>query len=301
MQRAGITGDYLAWRDALHAGPVPADLSFEQMAQVRTEFMVKAGWADRSVIEVNMAETTRTLASIHQYEHVYLWFEHDLYDQLQLLQVLQWLATVPACHHQVKLIVTDLYLGPADVASLQELFRYSESMSNMHLHDANEYWLSLTSTKPDSLVSLKHSEVLPFMRMAFDRFCLEYPSVENGLSFVQNTVLSLLCEPMSGHSLFEAYQQQEKARFLGDMLFIQVLQSMLNCQKPLIVQSTINDHQSILKNQFSRTEYGAKIANNTAHFLSENELDYWLGGVHLRKDHIWCYDSVKNQFKIWDS
>ena len=106
---------------------------------------------------------------------------------------------------------------------------------------------------------------------------------------------------MSGHSLCKGYQQQEKARILGDMLFNKVMQSMFNCQSPFIVESIKNDHQSIFKNYFSRTEYGAKVANNTTYFLSENKLDYWLGGVHLRKNPIWCYDSVKKQFKIWDS
>jgi hypothetical protein len=92
MAAAGIPGVILPWRDVLHDGPVPAGLSLEQLSAVRAQFISERGWGEPAAIINSFAERDQQLHAYRNYAKTILWFEHDLYDQLQILQLLAWFA-----------------------------------------------------------------------------------------------------------------------------------------------------------------------------------------------------------------
>ena len=75
LERSGITEPILAWRDALHEGPV---VDGPERLRLRAEFL----GADLRELEAR----DRELAA-HAGDYV-LWFEADLYDQLQIAEIL---------------------------------------------------------------------------------------------------------------------------------------------------------------------------------------------------------------------
>ena len=93
MEQAHIEGDFLPWRDVLHDGPVPAELSLEALSAVRADFIIDRGWGSPQAIKQGFQERDQQLQAFRQYAKVILWFEHDLYDQLQILQILDWFST----------------------------------------------------------------------------------------------------------------------------------------------------------------------------------------------------------------
>ena len=65
----------------------------------------------------------RALARFHDHDEVILWFEHDLYDQLQLIQLLDWFAQQELEETRLSLICIDHFFGlgqltPVQLASL---------------------------------------------------------------------------------------------------------------------------------------------------------------------------------------
>src|SRR5438067_1253428 len=87
----GLPGTYLPWRDVLHDGAVPQCDTLEQMSDVRAKEINKlGGYGDYDSLRAEFASRDTTLAGFRDHEEVVLWFEHDLYDQLQLLQILDW-------------------------------------------------------------------------------------------------------------------------------------------------------------------------------------------------------------------
>ena len=90
MKEASIPGVFLPWRDVLHDGPVPAGLSLTELSEVRANFIIDRGWGAAEDIKRDFIDRDNTLKLFEEYEKVILWFEHDLYDQLQLLQILDW-------------------------------------------------------------------------------------------------------------------------------------------------------------------------------------------------------------------
>ena len=88
IRRSGIAGDVLSWRDVLHEGPVPADLELTALGRVRAEFLAAQGWGRVDEIRAAFIERDETIAAVGERDEIVLWFEHDLYDQLQLIQIL---------------------------------------------------------------------------------------------------------------------------------------------------------------------------------------------------------------------
>src|SRR5512135_2562234 len=84
----GLGGEVLFWRDVWHEGPVPAGLPLEKLTASRAKFLARYGNQGQAESLEHMRARDRTLANFNTYQEVVLWFEHDLYDQLQLLQIL---------------------------------------------------------------------------------------------------------------------------------------------------------------------------------------------------------------------
>src|SRR3954469_4399414 len=100
----GLGGEILTWLDVLHEGPVPAGISDDELRRVRGLFL-DSEWH----CEVPAAtELARRDQALRAHDEVVLWFEHDLFDQLQLIQILDRLRNSPA---RLSLICIDRYLG----------------------------------------------------------------------------------------------------------------------------------------------------------------------------------------------
>src|SRR3712207_1932478 len=76
LRGTGLVEPIMPWRDALHEGPVP-DVPDEELRRIRAEFL--GGGPEL------FAERDRAL---EEHSEFVLWFESDLYDQLQLIQIL---------------------------------------------------------------------------------------------------------------------------------------------------------------------------------------------------------------------
>lgn len=88
IPQTGLPGQVVCWDDILHDGPVPGGLSLQELSRIRERFL--AEFLDVPLSEVSFARRDEAITRFHDHEEVILWFEHDLYDQLQLIQILDW-------------------------------------------------------------------------------------------------------------------------------------------------------------------------------------------------------------------
>src|SRR5207302_92319 len=90
LRDGSIPGGYLSWSDPLHDGPVPRASSLQNLSDARAEALSSFGWGAYDDIRSTFAARDGVLADFRSHEEVVLWFEHDLYDQLQLIQLFDW-------------------------------------------------------------------------------------------------------------------------------------------------------------------------------------------------------------------
>src|SRR5262245_2520596 len=96
LRQTALGGAVLAWQDALHEGPVPA-LPRKDLLRTRSRFLADCGWGRQETLLSSLERRDQQLLeALHDDAQVVLWFEHDLFDQLQLLDVLTLAHTAAA-------------------------------------------------------------------------------------------------------------------------------------------------------------------------------------------------------------
>ena len=117
LRQTTLGGAVLSWQDVLHEGPVPA-LPPAELRAVRARFLSECGWgSERSLLESLERRDRLFEHALEADTSVVLWFENDLYDQLQLLQALTLAGDSP-----LELIQADSDLGPLQPEELEALW-----------------------------------------------------------------------------------------------------------------------------------------------------------------------------------
>jgi len=295
MQQAGIQGEILPWRDVLHEGPVPMGMTLSELSAIRARYIADQGWSDAQEVSNWFQYRDSLLENFKQYDALILWFEHDLYDQLQLIQILAWLATQDLKDCNIQLICVDNYLGmltPPEMAALQSKalpIKYEQIII------ATTAWQTFTASDPLEWQNLlqQDTECLPFLEGAVLRLLQEYPDLKTGLTLTQKQALQIISEKSQPPGkVFAAYQQSEERRFMGDSSFWGYLAQMLDSDPPLMLlpegkQLTLPTSPDQV---LSITEDGRKVLSGEKRWSGIKDMDRWIGGVHLKPDNLWFWD-----------
>ena len=300
MRKGSIKGDFLPWRDVLHEGPIQAGLSLTEQSIYRAQFIASLGWGDPSNIKQSFEQRDFVLQTSHQFEKIILWFEHDLYDQLQILQILDWFYLHPEFRHKLFLICTEKYLGEQTPESIVALQAFQQPVNQAQLILANKAWNTLGNPEPVCWANLLKTDCseLEFLNDAILRLLQEYPDIQTGLGRVASTALRLIDQGTTKPGkLFGAQQLTEKRRYLGDLSFWRILDEMLQSEFPLIQTSAgslkINPHDK--EDLLSLTDLGQQILSEKKHWLDYHKTDKWIGGVHLHSGNIWCWSDAEQK------
>lgn len=120
FRQVRFPGVYLPWRDVLHDGPVPQTVTLSELSDIRAQALASFGAGAYNEIRADFAARDQALESSGKHEEIVLWFEHDLYDQLQLIQLLDWFSN-NGNGGKLSLIQIDSYPGVKPFHGLGQL------------------------------------------------------------------------------------------------------------------------------------------------------------------------------------
>ena len=257
LARAFPSEPAIAWEDVLHEGPVPLQ---EPLSRIREDYLRSLGW---------QADFTARDQALRTADRVLLWFEDDLYDQLQLMQILSGLAPW---------IAAELVEIPHGVRAeaLPELRLTARRITRKQFDLAAEAWEAFRSSDPSDLPPLIERDELPHLGAAIRRLLEEYPSCDNGLSRVERQALEALRDhgPLTPVELFAANAAKEESIYLGDAVFFRYLANL----KPLIEDNAI-------------TPLGIEVLEGKRDWLAIKPAGRWIGGVHFEgANPAWRWD-----------
>jgi hypothetical protein len=288
----------LPWRDVLHEGPVPV-LVDEELRRVRAAFLAEDGSNESESILRWLEERDRMLASSRDGELV-LWFEADLYDQLQLIQILARLHELGVPPDRITLICIGEYpgiahfggLGELDAAQLEGLAdRAALPVTAAALSLAQDAWAAFRADDPHGLAPIAgaFSPELRFLAEAFDRLSREYPSTRDGLSLTERRILAAAAAglPTAGE-VFLRLGAKETRPFLGDAFCFRIVARLARGPTPLLeVETPVVGAGSALE----ITPAGRRLLDGELDFVRLNGIDRWIGGVHLSGSEArWRWD-----------
>jgi hypothetical protein len=276
------------------------DAPDDELRAARAGFIAAQGWADADEVRRDLEARDATLAAASSFGEVVLWFEHDLYDQLQLLQVLDAISQRADGGVQWSTVLADEYLGPATVDRLRELWAARAPLATEQVALARRAWAAFRGDDPRRLEALLHEDTsaLPHLAAAIRRLLQQLPSARNGLSRSEQQALDALAEgPLPLARLFTAAtQEREEAIFLGDASFARYLHGLSAGPEPLVTfadgapivapgraadaggfwqrEAVITDAGRAVRE--GRRDWGAMLVRVPGH------TGRWIGGVYLR-------------------
>ena len=317
LARSGLPGDVLSWRDVLHDGPVPTDDDCVAFRATRGAFIADRQWAARaSDVSADFEARDARLDGVSANDEVVLWFEPDLYDQLQLIQVLNRLgARADADRPVITIVPADCFLSPMRPESFRSLFEARRDVRAWEFEQAAAAWRAFTSPDPQSLVTMTEtldaqvcartfsgSDMvrLPHLAAALRRQLEEYPDIETGLNRTERQLCEALAPgALSLEKLFATtHKAGESWAWLGDWSFAWYVQRLSDCARPLVthtngtrVLAPTRDGKGFWDRDVVLTPFGHEVVRGRAHAIEANGIDRWIGGVHLTTARYWCWDA----------
>lgn len=318
LAQAELGGSVLAWQDVLHDGPVQATATDADFAALRAAFISGRGWGDEQEVKRAFAARDARLMSAIADEQIVLWFEPDLYDQLQLCQVLSRMERAGIDAGCVSIVPADVMLGGLSSDRFHQLHAQRRRVGASDLRHATETWAAITAPEPTALAehvseliarerpggyASNAEATLPYLGGALRRWLEELPSVDNGLGRTENQLCRVL--ETGACTMAEAYRrahhEQESWVWLGDWGFASYVHRLAGGTHPLVELSdgrplTI-DCIPPLSPDMSRvsirlTNTGYEVAEHRLDAIDATGIDRWFGGVHLTTHAHWRWNAA---------
>ncbi len=297
---AGIEGPIEPWRDVLHEGPVPA-VADDELRRIRARFLAAEDAGDIGTAS-ELARRDDVLAA-HRDGHYVLWFEADLYDQLQLVQILARLRELAVPPGRITLLCIGEHVGVARFGGLGELSseqlaalpeRVATTLGPEALAHAARAWDALRAPDPagvEAIARVAPPSELRFVAEAFDRLGREYPSTRDGLALSERRILAAVAQGAGTASeAFVRAGDREPRPFLGDTWAFARMTRLAGAPVPLL-ETDPADGRVAPRTRLRLTAFGRRVLAGEADHVADRGVDRWIGGVHLQGRAVpWRWD-----------
>jgi hypothetical protein len=307
LEEAGVAGLILPWRDVLHDGPVPAMEGLERLSEIRAAFIAADLGLGAEEVATEFRSRDATIRRHAGFSRVEIWLEHDLYDQLQLLQILDFFRNEQRLDG-LYLVQADDYLGHQPPHAMRRLAKKAAPVTDEQQRLASKVWAAFTSATPHALAAFASAgaDALPHLAPALRRLLAELPDPVRGLTLTEERALTHLArEETTTGELYRSVTDEDEAQFLGDASFFRRLDSLAFAERPLIEglpgpsqeccglgRSPERGYAEFARARLRLTETGRDVLAGRLDHRVVNRADHWVGGVHVSPAALIRYDRV---------
>ncbi len=281
LNATDIKGDRLVWRDVLSDGPVLADFGSDQFWKIRTEFMCQAFGTTPEGFKAKVIDEFNKIESLNQYNEVILWFEYDLFCQINMVGIMHYLSEHIEASTQLSLICVGhvpghphlVGLGELEPAQLPKLLEQRSQLDFSDLKYASEVYLAYCASDPIGLVNLDQHAIFHYLKGALQAHFQRFPDATTGLTKIERTMLQFINEGAnSPKEIVGRILRWQKGTYygFGDSQYFNYLKRL----KPLLGED------------FSLNEQGQWVLNGSQSAQGLINRDYMLGGVKV-SDYVW--------------
>jgi len=309
IRKAGIPGTLSHWADVLTEGPVPA-VPDEELLRIRARQLAPDG--DVGAFDGVVEELRAWRAAIDNdsaYDELILWYEHDLFDQLNLIQVLSRIGARPT-RKSVSLICIGTFpgrpsfkgLGELTPGELAPLLDVRQPVTAAQYSLAARAWDAFRAPDPRRIEDLLRGDTsaLPFLAPAFQRHLEEFPSTVDGLSRTERRVMELVAG--GSRRIWDAFplmHEGETAFYITDGSFLAIVKDLSSGSQPLVTLVIEDEEEERLpRGAIDMRETGKRVLAGEIDRIVCCGIDRWLGGVHLSDPRsIWRWDPAHGRLE----
>ncbi|TMU56597.1 DUF1835 domain-containing protein [Flagellimonas algicola] len=276
LQTLNLKGDIITWREMLCEGKTLCAVGSESFWKTRFEFLNKNYKVTKSWFVEKTLKEYRSLCNHKQQDQIVLWFEYDLFCQINMLAVLSWLKTHRR-HAEISLVcsgkedATDKLYGLSELSDdkLLELYENRTILSQDDIEFADYVWQLYCSDNPIRLENLiAHNNFqFQYLSEALKAHLKRFPTIKNGLNELENQVLETAVgeKPKSRKELLSSMLTNQGYYGFGDTQHNRIITSL----KPLFSSF----------NPVKLTKMGKDVLENKANYYSQlRDNQLYLGG-----------------------
>ncbi len=284
---------------------MPAGLSPESLREIRARYISAQGWGEYRHVLEQFEKRDGVVARATEFREIVLWFESDLHDQLQLLQVLDLLGAPPVSRERLFLLCRHGSLATLPPGDLRSMLEGRARVPDAQCESASAAWAAFRLPDPSLLESLTKAGFPDHLYLAAALFRLlqHYPSTHNGLSLSEQNALEVIAAGRScvTEAFVASHHEREHSVFLGDTVFASYLEGMSAVERPLL---TFDDGMPLRfpKEPEQRrifwerkavvTRTGEDVLKGKQDNIRINGIHRWIGGVYLTGNGaVWRWDA----------
>jgi len=198
LQKLKIDGDIVTWREMLCEGKTTIDVGSESFWKSRFDFFSRNYKITKKHFINSTLKEFRNLCNHKYQEEIILWFEHDLFCQINMIAVISWLkkhrpnATIALVSPENKKDPKkSLRLHKLAQKELVSFYTNRVVLTKEDIGYADYIWQLYCSKSPLQLQNIitdphTHFKYLPD---AIEAHLQRFPTIKNGLNKIENTIL----------------------------------------------------------------------------------------------------------------
>lgn len=240
LNSVNLKGEMITWREMLCEGQTLTAVGSESFWKARFEFLNKTYKVSKSRFIEQTLKEYRSLCNHKQQDQIILWFDYDLFCQINMLAVISWLKTYRR-HAEISLVSSgnikegEMHKSLTDLDNQELLSMYSSRkiLSQDDIEYADYIWQLYCSNNPIRLENIKDYKNYQFdnLSSAIAAHLKRFPSIRNGLNEVENQVLKVALEqhPDSKKELLSLILKNQGVYGFGDTQYQRIITKL----KPL--------------------------------------------------------------------
>lgn len=276
LRDLNFSGEIITWREMLCEGQTRTDVGSENFWKSRFNFfssrykVTKKQFIDYTVKEY------RRLCNQKLQEEIVLWFEYDLFCQINMLAVISWLKEYRSGAH-ITLVCSGneddsgrLYgLGELAHDDIMRLYDKRITLTVDDIEYADYMWHLYCSNSPIQLQTQSkfNASQFKYLTPALEAHMMRFPTIKNGLNAIENDILTQVVNKKhkTKEALVKTMLQRPNYYGFGDTQYFQKL----------------NDLKSLFRsfNPVYLTDLGLDVQQKLQNYYHEiKEDDVYLGG-----------------------
>tara|TARA_R100000005_G_C5002917_1_gene210799 strand:- start:5290 stop:6210 length:921 start_codon:yes stop_codon:yes gene_type:complete len=237
LKQSGIEGDTSVWRDVLSDGPVHTAFGALEFWEMRSRFISSFFSTSPGDYQEKVIDEFKKIESFKAYKEIVLWFEYDLFCQVNLMALLHWFQQQDRADVEISLICVGdvngyeklMGLGELPAEMYPDLFEQRRVLSQNDFSFASNAYQAFCSKDPRDLENfiLLPSNEFPYLAKAFQAHLKRFPSSKSGLNLIEQEIIRLIESGKdTERGLIGALLKWQEFYGFGDLQYINYLNRM---------------------------------------------------------------------------
>ena len=281
MNKARIPGSKAVWRDVLAEGPVTHDFASHVFWEIRTRFMSDFFGVIPVDFKAKCIDEFDKIRNFAQYSEVVLWFEYDLFCQINMLGILHFLATRVGSDTKISLICVGIEMNADRLIGLGEippeqypaLLENRVELNQEDLNYASKIFVAYCNDPQNINLEIQEHAKFPYLKGAFGAHLKRFPFKTTGLNEIELTMLNIINSgaTIARQVVGEILKWQRDTYYgFGDEQYSIYLERL----------------SSLVDENFNFTEKGIEVIKRKTSAKGLIDRAYQLGGAHV-SDFEW--------------